>query len=121
MSSRSGKRLLVSVDRGGGGEHHPGARIPRREQDVERASNIDVRGPFGLSDRTRNRPHRPLVEDDVAPLSGGPYGGLIPQVGLHEPHVGNVRQVLQLAVRQVVQAHDLVSVRRRVDGTDASR
>ena len=111
MSSRSGKLSWSPYTEEEEANTTPAraSRAASRTLSVPRTLTSVVR--LGLSDRTRNRSHRPLVEDDVAPLSGGPHRVLIAQVGLHEPHVGHVRQVLDLAVRQVVQAHDLVSVR----------
>jgi len=51
------------------------------------------------------------VEHDRASAGGGPDRLLVAKVRLDEPNTGDVREVLELAVRQVVESHDLVSVR----------
>jgi hypothetical protein len=50
------------------------------------------------------------VEDDGAPIGGGPNRSLIAQIGFYEPNAWNIRQVLEPAVGQVVKGHDIVSV-----------
>jgi hypothetical protein len=82
----------------------------RREKHVERPPNIDVGGLRGLSDRARNRAHRTLVEDDRTPVGRLLDRILIAQIRLDEPHLGEVRQVFEFPVGQVVQAADLVTV-----------
>ena len=60
------------------------------------------------------------MEDDRTTVGGLLDRILFAQIRFDEPHLGEVRQVLELPVGQVVQADDLVTVGRAGD-TSVSR
>ena len=65
----------------------------------------------GELDGSRNRTHRALVEHDRASVGRVPNRLLVAKVRLNESNTGNVREVLELAVGEVVETDDLVPVR----------
>jgi hypothetical protein len=80
------------------------------EQHVERTANVDVHGLSRLGNGTGHGSDRGLVKNHLA--AGGCFVNrcVVEKVALDEVNLGHVRQVLELTVGEVVQAHDVVAV-----------
>jgi hypothetical protein len=106
-------------------DRHPGRRRPKRttpmprrrltlrgKQNVQCASNVDVGGEHRLAHRSQDGSLRPLMQDGTGVSFSVRDGRLVSEVCVDETGLRDVAEVLGRALREIIQSHDLVPVRR---------
>ncbi len=106
-----GELVRVSVGGRGGGVHDAlGARVPRRDENVQRAADVDLVRGERVVHTPLHRGERRLMEHEISALGGPADRRQVGDAALHHlDAIAHALQVLALAGREVVEHDDRVA------------